>query len=126
MFLCFCKNINNKKINFMKTIFFFFALAASIAATATQPELRVYYTGNDEPAASAVYMPLAAGVANPADSVQSAAATPYPLDKTGKRCPLYLTGNDEPAASGFYIATDEEKIPLPHKERTTKTMNNEQ
>ena len=39
----------------MKTIFFFFAMAVSIIAFATQPEPPVYYTGNNEIAASAVY-----------------------------------------------------------------------
>jgi hypothetical protein len=67
----------------------------------------VYYTGNNEPAASAVYMPLATGIANPADSVQSAAATPSSLDRGGEGAPeypLYFTGKDEPAAAGFFMA----------------------
>jgi hypothetical protein len=91
----------------MKTIFFFFALAASIAATATQPEPRVYYTGNDEPAAYAVdNLQWTVGTRHdlPADSLQSAAAVPLLSEEAGGRCPLYLTGNDEPAASGHFIA----------------------
>jgi hypothetical protein len=87
----------------MKTIFFFFALMAGIAAIATQPEPPVYYTGNNERAASAVYIPLAASSENPADSVQSALIASPPSEGAGDRCPLYFTGNDEPAASGFFI-----------------------
>ncbi|MDR3133056.1 MAG: hypothetical protein LBU42_03410 [Prevotellaceae bacterium] len=65
----------------MKTIIFFFAMAVSIAMTATQPEPPVYYTGNNEPAASSV------------DSLQLAVSNKMP------ECPLYYTGNNEPAAS---------------------------
>ncbi|MDR0694831.1 MAG: hypothetical protein LBF81_06000 [Prevotellaceae bacterium] len=91
----------------MKTIFFFFALASSVAAIATQPEPRVYYTGNNELATSS------------ADSVQLATVAPAPLERAGgevleraaeaalepaPECPAYLTGNDEPVPFGRFIA----------------------
>ncbi|MDR0582689.1 MAG: hypothetical protein LBG31_06980 [Prevotellaceae bacterium] len=56
----------------MKTIFFFFAMVASIATMATQPEPPVYYTGNDEPAASSISGKTAA------DSLQPAVTVPPP------------------------------------------------
>ncbi|MDR0687193.1 MAG: hypothetical protein LBF55_00715 [Prevotellaceae bacterium] len=101
----------------MKTIFFFFALAASVAAIATQPEPRlqpavgsrqwaveppVYYTGNNEPAASSVNNRQPS-----ADSVQLATVAPYPLERAEEvvpECPAYLTGNDEPVPFGRFIA----------------------
>ncbi|MDR0581649.1 MAG: hypothetical protein LBG31_01675 [Prevotellaceae bacterium] len=74
----------------MKTIFFFFAMVASIATMATQPEPPVYYTGNNELAASAVYSPQSAvGSENAADTLRPV-------------CPIYYTGNDEPAAFGNF------------------------
>jgi hypothetical protein len=76
----------------MKTIIFFFLvwLAASCATVAVTPteitactEPLVYYTGNDEPAASSL-QGTTAGV-----------------------CPIYYTGNNEPAASGVFVYADE-------------------
>jgi hypothetical protein len=92
----------------MKTIFFFFTLAASIAAIATQPEPRVYYTGNDELATSS------------ADSVQLATIAPTPLERAGgaaPECPAYLTGQEEPAASSgvVFFLMNNEKSPLTPK-----------
>jgi hypothetical protein len=55
--------------------------AQSATAECTMPP--VYYTGNDEPAAS---------------SLQGT---------TAGACPVYYTGNNEPAASGFFLAPDE-------------------
>ena len=81
----------------MKTIFFFFAMAVSIAAIATQPEPPVYYTGNNEPAAKAVYrMPAAV------DSSQLAAGSENAADTLRPACPIYYTGNNEPAAFGSF------------------------
>jgi hypothetical protein len=100
-FLCFWKNINIKKINMMKTIFFFFAMAVCVAAIATQPEPPVYYTGNNEPAASGVYFITAA------DTLQPTLIAPDTKEraegKDAPACPVYYTGNDEPAAFGLYI-----------------------
>jgi hypothetical protein len=84
----------------MKTIFFFFAMAVSIAAIATQPEPPVYYTGNDEPAAKAVYSTQSAvySTQSATGNVQTAAADTARLKQAG--CKVYFTGQDEPAASG--------------------------
>ncbi|MDR0581933.1 MAG: hypothetical protein LBG31_03100 [Prevotellaceae bacterium] len=81
----------------MKTIFFFFAMAISIAAIATQPEPPVYYTGNDEPAAKAVYSWQSA-----VDSSQLAVGSENAADTLRPVCPTYFTGNNEPAASGLF------------------------
>jgi hypothetical protein len=88
----------------MKKIFFLFAMIAGIAtscATSTESskqsqsavEPPVYYTGNNEPAASSVGSSQAA-----VGSLQSQSAVEQP------ECPTYYTGNDEPAASGLFIA----------------------
>jgi hypothetical protein len=55
--------------------------AQSATAECTTP--LVYYTGNDEPAAS---------------SLQGT---------TAGACPVYFDGNDEPVASGLFLASDE-------------------
>jgi hypothetical protein len=84
----------------MKTIFFFFAMAATIITTATQPEPLVYYTGNDQPAANSVSRK------NAADSLQLALTPHTPLVEAGGECPLYLTGQDEPVASSGVVKVE--------------------
>ncbi|MDR2359140.1 MAG: hypothetical protein LBD87_05000 [Prevotellaceae bacterium] len=103
----------------MKTIFFFFAMAVSIAGIATQPEPPVYYTGNDDPIAIAVYDVLATmnGGQPAADTLQPATiAVPLPeqAGEADTNCPPYRTGKNEPAGSGRFI------------DRGENTMNNEQ
>jgi hypothetical protein len=74
-----------------KSIFFLMSLlatsCATVAVTPTEvtacAEPLVYYTGNDEPAAS---------------SLQGT---------TARACPVYYTGNNEPAGSGLFLASDE-------------------
>ena len=94
----------------MKAIFFLLATIASIATMATQPEPPVYYTGNNERAAST-------GVVTP-DSLQTvtpAVGARHDLPATGRvhtaadtvllkqaGCKVYYTGNGEPAAFGLF------------------------
>ena len=89
----------------MKKILFLFAMAISIIAFATQPEPPVYYTGNNEIAAST-------GVVTP-DSVPLSKQSAVAVGSVGARhdlprCPVYLTGNNEPAAFGLFIAESSE------------------
>jgi hypothetical protein len=69
-------------------------------ATAQPP---VYYTGNDEPAASMAGDSLAAVHSAQAPA---AAAPAAPAEKAAQNVtpPVYFTGRDEPAASGLFIA----------------------
>jgi hypothetical protein len=104
----------------MKTVIFFFVMAASIAAIITQPEPRMYYTGNNELATSSMNsrQPLA-------DSLKPVHIAPSPLDSAGGEVlnrlgeaapeyPVYLTGQEEPAASSGVVSypVDSEKSPL--------------
>jgi hypothetical protein len=72
-------------------------MVASIATMATQPEPPVYYTGNDQPAAKAVYSTQSA-----VGSSQSAVGSKNAADTLRPACPIYYTGNDEPAAFGSF------------------------
>ena len=122
----------------MKKLSFFFAMAVSIIAFATQPEPPVYYTGNNELAASTgAVTPASVGArhdlpelqtATPASSVGSVGARhdlPEPsvyytgnnepaassvgsgqlaVGSNAPESPVYYTGNNEPAAVGCFIA----------------------